>query len=114
MAEHAEPLEATGSSYSEDRDWRRAGLLGSAIVLGAAVGAGVALLFAPQSGEGTRADIARGAQRMGWRARDVWDDLRDELAWASRRSGRRVRRGVRRGEWAAQDTLARGRRRVGR
>ena len=107
-------LQATGSSYTEDRDWRRAGLVGSAILAGAALGAGVALLLAPQSGEGTRADLARGARRMGWRARDAWDDLRDELAWASRRGGRQMRRRLRRGEWLAEDAVARGRRRVGR
>lgn len=95
-------------------DWRRAGLIGSAVALGLAVGAGVAMLFAPQSGAGTRADLARATRRLGWRTHDAWDDLRDELAWASRRSGRHVGRGVRRGGWLAEDAWASGRRRLGR
>jgi gas vesicle protein len=47
----------------------------SAFLLGLAVGAGVALLLAPQSGEATRADIARQARQARDRARDLADDV---------------------------------------
>ena len=40
-------------------------------LLGAAVGAGLALLFAPQTGEDTRADIRRVARKAKRKARDL-------------------------------------------
>ena len=59
---------------------RRSGGAGSGIalfLLGAAVGAGVALLFAPQSGEDTRAQLRRGARKMKRKARDLAETGRD-------------------------------------
>ncbi|MGH7662948.1 MAG: YtxH domain-containing protein [Gemmatimonadaceae bacterium] len=106
--------EASGTPYGEDRLWGRIALIASALAVGLAIGAGVALLVAPQSGEGTRTDIARGARRAGSRARDAWEDLRDELAWARRRGPRHLGRSARRGRWEAEDALAAGRRTVGR
>ena len=50
------------------------GSVGS-FLIGLAVGAGIALLIAPQSGEETRRDIARQARR----ARDYADDVGDQL-----------------------------------
>lgn len=53
---------------------RRGGGAGSSIaifLMGAAIGAGVALLFAPQSGEETRADLRRGARRLKRKSRDI-------------------------------------------
>ncbi len=55
---------------------RRGGGAGTGVamfLLGAAIGAGVALLFAPQSGEETRADLRRGARRLKRKARDIVD-----------------------------------------
>jgi gas vesicle protein len=49
------------------------------IVLGAAVGAGVALLLAPQSGRKTRKLISRNAEHLRDRASDRWDELADEV-----------------------------------
>ena len=105
-----EPL---GYSYEEPMDWARLGVFGLGIALGALLGGGAALLLAPQSGEEVRADIGRRARGVRADARDAWDDLRDELEWATRRGRRRMRRGVTRGSWAAEDLLDRGRRRVG-
>jgi gas vesicle protein len=48
------------------------------------VGAGVALLFAPQSGEDTRHAIADRGRRLAHHGGNVWDDLRDELESAMR------------------------------
>jgi len=45
------------------------------ILAGGIVGAGVALLLAPQSGQRTRKDIARYARKTKNRANDVVDDL---------------------------------------
>jgi hypothetical protein len=93
-----EPL---GRSYDEERDWRGPGILSLGILAGALVGAGVALLLAPQSGEETREQIAIRARRLGTRADAGWDDLRDEL----RRVRRRSRRAATRGRWKVEDLL---------
>jgi hypothetical protein len=87
----------------DEIDWERVALFGTGIALGAALGAGVALLFAPSSGEEIRAAIARGGVRLAHQGRDVWEDLRDELEWAGRRGKRRVGRRVQRARWAAED-----------
>jgi len=47
------------------------------LVLGALIGAGVTLLFAPQSGEETRRLIRRRAKRFARDARDRYEDLKD-------------------------------------
>ncbi len=86
-------------------DWERVAVFGTGIVLGTALGAGLALLFAPSSGEEIRAAIARRGARLAHQGRDVWDDLRDELEWAARRGRRRVGRRVQRARWAAEDFL---------
>jgi hypothetical protein len=67
----------------------RAALFATGVVLGLALGAGVALLFAPQAGDDTRHSLARRGRRLARRGRDAWDDLRDELQRAARR--RRLR-----------------------
>jgi hypothetical protein len=78
-------------------------LFGAGITLGAALGAGVALLFAPRSGDEIRAAIVRRGARLAYQGRDAWDDLRDELEWAARRGKRRFGRRVQRARWAAED-----------
>jgi YtxH-like protein len=64
------------------------------IAVGMAFGAGVALLFAPQSGADARHTIARKGKRIRKRSRDAWDDLRDELhdAVGRRRLARKCRK----------------------
>ena len=93
--------EPVGRSWEEERDWRGAGILSLGVIAGALVGAGVALLLAPQSGEETRERIADRARRLGGRADASWDDLRDEL----RRLRRRSRRAATRGRWKVEDLL---------
>jgi hypothetical protein len=108
-----EVTEPMGRSYEEPIDWGRLGMFGLGMALGAILGSGTALLFAPQSGEEVRAGIGRRARSMREDAHDAWDDLRDELEWAGRRGRRRLSRGATRTGWAAEDLLDRGRRRVG-
>ena len=48
-------------------------------VLGAAIGAGLGLLFAPQSGDRTRRDLVQRGRRLRAQAEDKFDDLTDEL-----------------------------------
>lgn len=51
----------------------------SGLLLGAAIGAGVAMLTAPQSGRRTRKKIRRAADDIKVGAEDRWDDLADEV-----------------------------------
>jgi gas vesicle protein len=50
------------------------------LLLGLAIGAGAALLFAPASGQETRERIQREARRAGRRVKDLTDNVGDELA----------------------------------
>jgi len=79
-----------GARVLRHRSRARTGVvLAAGLVLGLAVGAGVALLFAPQAGEDTRRAISRRGNRLANRGRDAWDDLRYELGRAKHR-GRRL------------------------
>jgi len=51
----------------------------SGLLLGAVIGAGVALLTAPQSGRRTRRRIQRRAVGMREGANDRWDELADDV-----------------------------------
>jgi len=66
---------------------RRSGNGIGLFLLGAAVGAGLALLFAPQSGEETRADIRRVARKAKRKARDLGESGK-EFAEDLARTGR--------------------------
>ena len=50
------------------------------LVAGGIIGAGVALLFAPQSGKRTRKDIVRLAKKTRHKAEDVVDNFTDTLS----------------------------------
>jgi hypothetical protein len=69
-------------------------IFAAGLAIGIALGAGAALLFAPQSGADTRRSIARRGRRLGQRGRNAWDDLAHELKSAARRRRKawRIRR----------------------
>lgn len=76
-----------------DTDWGQVALFGAGLALGITLGAGVALLATPRTGEETRAvlrgrvgRLRRTASRKG---HDAWDELRDELAGVKRALRRR-------------------------
>lgn len=94
-----------GESYSSDLDWGRLGAFGAGIAIGALFGAGAALLYAPRSGQATRAVIRKRARGLTSSATDAWDDLGRELRGAARRSRRGVTRGITRSRWKAADLL---------
>lgn len=62
----------------------------SGLLLGAAVGAGVALLLAPQSGRRTRRMLVRSVEDMADTAVDRWDDVTDEVRSAVRQRRRQL------------------------
>jgi gas vesicle protein len=69
------------------------------LAIGLLVGAGVALLLAPERGADTRRVLKRGFRRAGIRGKDAWEDLRLEL----KRARRELRRARKRGEIAAEE-----------
>ena len=119
-AESAPPAAAAGSRAAASRrpkgkvpapsargaDWQQMAVFGAGLAVGIALGAGIALLTAPQAGDETRAAIKRGARRttraLGRKSRNAWLDLRDELRGAtdaiSRRKARRAAERARREE----------------
>jgi gas vesicle protein len=66
--------------YETVPDWNNIGLFTAGIAVGAILGATVALLWAPASGDLTRHRIAR---RFGGDDDDVWHDLAEELELAA-------------------------------
>lgn len=95
-----------GESFDDDPDWERVGLFGAGIFVGALLGVGAALLFAPRSGEATRAAIGSRFLSARGQAGDMWEDLGETLQRAARRTRRNVRRRVTRSRWAAEDAIA--------
>ena len=81
--------EADGEGEGE-LDWQHIAIFTAGAVLGAAVGVGAALLFAPQSGARTRHNIARRGRHFRTRTADAWEDLRHELRYAARRGRRKL------------------------
>jgi hypothetical protein len=80
-----------GRPYDESRDWKQIGVLAGGIAVGAAVGAGVALLFTSQTGPQRRARIARKARHLGHDAEQRWEDLAFALKEAARSTRDRFR-----------------------
>jgi gas vesicle protein len=68
-----------------------AGALLAGITIGALIGAGVALLLAPQAGEETRRDLSRRARELRDEATDRWDDATHRARREVRRRGRQLR-----------------------
>ena len=71
-------------------DWQHIAIFTAGAVLGAVVGVGAALLFAPQSGARTRHNIARRGRHLRTRTTDAWEDLRHELRYAARRGRKKL------------------------
>jgi gas vesicle protein len=93
----------SGRSYSTDMQLKHAAIFGAGIALGAMIGAGAALLFAPRSGEETREMLGERARDVRGRIGDRFDDARGDLNWYLRRGRRKMRRGAERGRWAGED-----------
>ncbi len=63
-------------------DWTNIGLFTAGIAVGAILGATVALLVAPASGDETRHNIGRRVRKLRGDD-DVWNELAEELAFAA-------------------------------
>ena len=94
--------EETGMAM-EYEDERQAFTFIAGIALGTLIGAGVALLIAPQSGQRTRRQIARAAEDLGDTARDRFGDAGDEV----RRRARRAKRAAERRGQRLRDSIGR-------
>jgi len=70
----------------------RAGEFLAGILLGGAIGAGIALLFAPQEGRRTRANISRRVRHIKDDASDRWDEAKHDVQRRVKRQKRRMRR----------------------
>ena len=75
-----------GLPYETVPDWNNIGLFAAGIAVGAVLGAAVALLMAPATGEETRHSISRRVRRLRGDD-DVWDELAEELAQAAAERG---------------------------
>ena len=71
-----------GIPYETVPDWNNIGLFAAGIAVGAVLGAAVALLMAPATGEETRHSISRRVRRLRGDD-DVWDELAEELQRAA-------------------------------
>jgi len=71
-----------GIPYETVPDWNNIGLFAAGIAVGAVLGAAVALLMAPATGEETRHSISRRVRRLRGDD-DVWDELAEELERAA-------------------------------
>ena len=72
------------------------GLFAAGIVLGALLGAGIAVLAAPARGEVTRRRVRRRFNNLQDDARDRFDELRDDAKRGLSRQRSRIRRRARR------------------
>lgn len=88
----ARPSQEWSAGDDGGLDWQHIGLFAAGALLGAALGAGAALLFAPQSGAEARHNIARRGRHIRARTATAWDDLRHELIYATRRGRRKLSR----------------------
>ena len=73
---------ADGLPFETVPDWNNIGLFTAGVAVGAVLGAAVALLLAPASGDETRHGIARRVRRLRGND-DIWDELAEELELAA-------------------------------
>jgi gas vesicle protein len=73
------------------------------LVAGGIIGAGAALLFAPQSGRQTRKDIARYSRKVKRKAGDLVDDFSDTVSGLVETVGEKASEIIEQGKDLAQD-----------
>lgn len=93
--EDDELIDETGAEEHEAPSTSResgAGTIALALLAGAAIGAAVALMMAPRTGQDMRRVIRKRAQGLRDTAGGVLDETAEELRRQLRRRGRQVRR----------------------
>jgi hypothetical protein len=99
------PARPKGSPYREEGGWRHAAIFAAGLAVGALLGAGTALLTAPQTGVETRIALKRRARTARVQAEDRFDELGRELRMAARRSRRTLGRKMTKSRWRAADAF---------
>lgn len=89
-SDDADDVEEQGSDSEDERSG--AAMFGAGLMLGLAVGAGLALLLAPRAGDETRRIIKRRARRLGDHVSESVEDLRDDIRRSARRGEKRLRK----------------------
>ncbi len=80
-----------GKPFSREADWRAIALISAGLAAGLVLGAGLALLVAPQSGEHTRLALSQELRRRRpWR-KSSWERLGEEFRDAARFGRNRLR-----------------------
>ena len=77
-----------------EREGSGVAMFAGGLMLGLAVGAGLALLMAPQAGDETRRLIRRRARRLGEHMSDRVEDLRDDIRRSARKGEKNLRRSL--------------------
>ena len=80
-----------GRPFKREADWRSVALVGAGVAAGVVIGAGIALLAAPQSGAHTRLALGRQIRRHRPWHRSPWEQLGEELNRAARKRARQRR-----------------------
>jgi gas vesicle protein len=76
----------------EERDAGGAGSFAAGIIIGAVLGAGIALLFAPERGDRTRRRLGRGLRRLREEGRERLEDASREARRELARRRRKLER----------------------
>ncbi len=92
--EDDELIDETGDAHETEPTTRESGggTIALALLAGAAIGAAVALMMAPRTGQDMRRVIRKRAQGLRETAGGVLDETTEELRRQLRRRGRQVRR----------------------
>lgn len=77
-----------------EREGSGVAMFAGGLMLGLAVGAGLALLMAPQAGDETRRLIRRRARRLGEHMSDRVEDLRDDIRRSARKGEKKLRQSL--------------------
>jgi gas vesicle protein len=106
MMDEPEKLEnePTDSEPEAERRWDTTSFL-TGIALGAAVGAGLALLFAPAAGDETRRLVRSKAKAVTRDAGDTWVSAREDARRSIQEKKEALRRGLAKGFERLEDRL---------
>jgi len=91
--EEDETSDDVGTETMEHRE-SNSGTIALAVLAGAAIGAAIALMMAPQSGQDMRRVLRKRAAGIRETAGNVMNDTTDELSRQLRRRSRQVRRKI--------------------